>query len=407
MAITPGQEAVGAAQSAFADAARAKREELIESGQCEPFTVVNFNPPPLRLQGELMRYCVWSPEDDRLPPGEHGMRVTLPYDGRDRIGHVLTVREPHIYGKNVGATWYQGGGPGDAIPQREPLYFTPCAIAYSFLEHFSPIFATGADGKAAPPPKDARKMFGVLAFKGDIHLLARLSEEKDVTKRVIEVPLAILATSGKLVTRRYRTVKWNLDDYLAKMFDGQLRYADAVISRAQQRFNGTEEDRKDISVSDRVWYRWAIRLGYAPPPKPGERTWLNELLTLTTAETASVPSGLRKCQSCRTAEPEPETPFCPKCGAPINTFDTFMAGFPVAEAWLMALKGEERDIVLAELEIRKQGFGGSPAPPIAAVVSGGRPLTGAAKKAAEAKAARAAAADHIQAAATTAMVGEE
>jgi hypothetical protein len=84
-----------------------------------------------------------------------------------------------------------------------------------------------------------------------------------------------------------------------------------------------------------------------------------------------------------------------------------MAGFPVAEAWLMALKGEERDIVLAELEIRKQGFGGSPAPPIAAVVSGGRPLTGAAKKAAEAKAARAAAADHIQAAATTAMVGEE
>ena len=427
---TAALEAIGQSQSAFADAARSKREELIESGQCEPYTVVNFNPVVLRNQGEMQRYTVWTPADERLPGVEHplgGSRVTLEYDGRKRVGHILTIREPHIYGKNIGATWFQGGGPGDAIPQREPLYFTPCAIAYSFLEHFSPIFATGADGKAAPPPKDARKIYGVLAFKGDIHTLTRLVNESDKDKRVIEVPLATVRTSGRLQTRTFRSVKWNLDEYLARMFDGQLRYADAVVSRAQQRFNGTEEDRKDISASDRIWYRWAISMGYAPPPKAGEKTWLNELLTLTPTGSSAAELGedpRRKCQSCRTVEPEAGTPFCPKCGAPINTFETFMAGFPVADAWLMALVlgDEPGEIVLAELEIRKAGFNGAPAAaadpsvapadrPAGAGVNA-KPLTGAAKAAAERKQARQAAeaadrADDIPAAQTTALPGEE
>ena len=353
-------EAIGNAQQLFADNAKAKREELMETGQCEPFTIVNFNPPPLGLQGELQRYRVPSPDDPRLPAGV--LRVHLNYDGRDRVGHALTVRDPHIYGRNVSATWHPGGGPGDAVVQREVMYYTPMAIAYKFLEHYSPIFVTGTDGRAAPPPKDQRKIYGVLAYKGDIHHLERLLEETDPARRKIEVPLAVVRSSGKTMQISYRAVAASLDDYLARMFEGQLRFADATISRAQQRWNGTDEDRKDISAADRMWYRWAINLGYADAPKPGEKTWLNELVTLRdTTQPAGTPGGLRKCQSCRKPEPEANTPFCPGCGAPINTFQTFMAGFPVAEAWLMALRGEEREIALDEMKLRRQGFDG-PAP---------------------------------------------
>ena len=275
------QEAIGNAQQAFADAAKAKREELAETGQCEPCTVANFNPVGLRLQGELQRYSVPSPSDGRLP--KDVLRVRIPYDGKERIGHLYTIRDPHIYGKNVNATWHPGGGPGDAVVQREVLYYTPLAIGYNFLEHFSPIFVTGQDGRAAPPPKDARKVYGVMAFKGDVHTLERVLLESDRAKRVIQVPLATVRQVGKISTRAYRWVETSLDDYLARMFDGQIRFADAVVARAQQKFNGTEEDRKDISASDRVWYRWAIDLGYAQPPKAGDRTWLNELITLSPA----------------------------------------------------------------------------------------------------------------------------
>jgi hypothetical protein len=356
MAIaTPATEAIGAAQEAFRDKARDIRENLIDSGQCEPFTIANFNPLPVGLQGELSRYKVPSPDDDRLP--KDVLRITIPFDGRERVGHCLTIRDPHVYGRNVNATWHQGGGPGDAIIQREPMYYLPVAIAYNFLEHYSPIFVTERDGKAAAPPKDARKFYGILAFRGDVHTLERLLQEENPAKQVIDVPLAIERQTGKIKSRNYKWVQTSLVSYLEQMFIGQFKFADATISRAQQRWNGTDEDRKDISAADRIWYRWAIKLGYAEPPKTGEKTWLNELLTLNMGAAASDQTGgRRKCQSCRTLEPEPNTPFCPKCNAPINTFQTFMAGFPVADAWLMALRGEERDVVLEELRLRRQGF---------------------------------------------------
>lgn len=352
--VTAIQEAIGESQGQFRDKARDLREQLIESGQCEPCTVVNFNPVGMGLQGELARYRIPSPNDERLP--KDVLRITLPFDGRDRVGHCYTIRDPHVYGRNVNATWHQGGGPGDAIIQREPMYYLPVAIGYIFLEHYSPIFVTEKDNKAAPPPKDARKFYGVMAFRGDIHTLGKVLEESDPARRVIHVPLAVVRQTGKVQSRTYKFVPASLDEYLDKMFTGQLKYADATISRAQQRWNGTDEDRKDISAADRIWYRWAIQLGYAEAPKPGERTWLNELLTLNMGAKTETDGGRRKCQACRTPEPEPGTPFCPKCNAPINTFQTFMAGFPVAEAWLHALKGEERELVLAELEARRRGF---------------------------------------------------
>lgn len=349
------QEAIGASQQAFSDAARAKREELLETGQCEPCTVVNFNPVGMHLEGELQRYRIPSPNDERLP--KDVLRVQLPFDGKNRMGHCFTIREPHVYGRNINATWHTGGGPGDAIIQREVMYYLPVSVGYNFLEHYSPIFVTEKDGKAAAPPKDARKFYGVLAFRGDIHTLGKILDESDPDKRVIHVPLAVVRQTGTKQSRTYKFVATSLDAYLERMFTGQLKFADAIISRAQQKWNGTDEDRNNISTTDRIWYRWAIQLGYAEAPKPGEKTWLNELLTLNMGNNGGDPNlGRRKCQSCRTLEPEPNTPFCPKCNAPINTFQTFMAGFPVADAWLMATRGEERELILKELDLRRRGF---------------------------------------------------
>jgi hypothetical protein len=384
---------VGEAQRLFAEQAAAGARELVESGQCKPYTIVNFNPVEVGLQGELKRYKVWTPDDGRLPEGV--FRIELPYGDKLHRGHVLTIREPHKYGKMTGATG--AGSPGEVIAQREPKYLVPQAIAYTFMEHFSPIFTAKAGTVLPPAPKDARKIYGLLVFEGDLRLLEAMLEETDPARRVIRVPVAHVTTIGKTSIKSYRTVEFPLDEYLERMFTGQRKFADATVARAQQKWSETETI-ADISDSDRIWYRWMIDKGYAKKPAPGEKTWLNEYLVLTGDE-GKVAANLRKCQACKAVEPEPMTPFCPKCAAPINTFQTFMAGFPVADAWLMSLKGEEREVALAEMQIRRQGFGAAEASPAAR-----GPYKGKGKgKAAEAVDP----AEEVEPAVSTALPGEE
>lgn len=349
---------VGTSQRLFAQQVEAKAQEMIETGQCTPFTVINFNPMPVGLQGVLKQYKVWTPDDGKLP--KDVLRISVEWEGKERRGHVLTIREPKKDGKMVGAT--AGGAPGEVTAQREPKLYMPKEIAYSFMEHFSPVF-TARPGTVLPPaPKDARRIFGVLVFEGDIHTLEGLLNEADPDKRIINVPVCHVHTVGNTSIKAFRTVQFSLDRYLEQMFSGQKKYADGAITRAQQKWNGTDQDRADISDSDRVWYRWAIDLGYAKKPTNNEKTWLNEYLTLTGGdEEPKVDPRLRKCQACKALEPEVDTPFCTKCAAPINTFTTYMAGFPVADAWLMALRGEERDLAMTEYRLRKQGFGDEPA----------------------------------------------
>lgn len=348
---------VGEAQRLFAEQSAAGARELMDSGQCRPFSIINFNPVECGLQGELKRYKVPSPYDVRLPEGV--LRITIPYDGKDRRGHVLTIREPHKYGKMTGAKGE--GSPGEVTAQREPKYITPLAVGYGFMEHFSPIFTALAGTVLPPAPKDARKIFGLLVFEGDVHTLEAILEEEDPAKRVIRVPVCHVTTVGKTSIKSFRTIEYSVDDYLEQMFRGQRRFADATVARAQQKWSESQTI-ADISDTDRVWYRWMIDLGWAQRPKTGEKTWLNEYL-VTSGEESKADSRLRKCQACKAVEPEIDTPFCPKCAAPISTFKTFMDGFPVADAWLMALRGEERELALTELKLRKQGFGDEPAAP--------------------------------------------
>ena len=349
---TQGTQKIGEAQELFAQKAKMRREQL--EGHFSPFTVINFNPLGLRLEGIFKRYSIPSPDDERLPPNIS--RVVMSWRGKDRVGHALTIRDPLIYGKMIGAKGM--GAPGEVLPEQEVAEFLPIAIVYSFLEHYSPIFVVKKDGMASAPPKDARRMYGVLAFEGDLHALE--PQRLQQIGRKIKVPLARTLTVGKSSQRIYETVEFGLDDYLDQMFLGQKRYADAIISRAQQKFTEGKA-REEIGSAERIWYRWAIRMGYAPAPKESDRTWLNEMISLTAADgTAEVT--LRKCPGCRAVEPEEDTPFCAKCNRPMDTFKTFMAGHHVAEGFLMALAGEEREQAMAEYRRRQQGFGGAANP---------------------------------------------
>lgn len=351
MPRTAGTQKIGEAQEIFSQKVKMRREQL--EGHFSPFTIINFNPLALRLEGLFKRFCVPSPEDERLP--KEVSRVVMSWRGQDQIGHALTIRDPLITGRMTGAKGL--GAPGEVLPEQEVAEHLPINIAYSFLEHYSPIFVTKKDGMAAAPPKDARRMYGVLAFEGDLHALDphRLAE----SGRTIKVPLARVLTVGKTSQRIYETVLFKLDDYLDQMFLGQRRYADAVISRAQQKYSEGKA-REEIGSAERTWYRWAIQKGYAPAPKDVDRTWLNELVSLTTADGATEVT-LRKCPGCRAVEPEPDTPFCPKCNRPMDTFKTFMAGHHVAEGFLQALVGEEREQAMAEYRRRQEGFGAAPA----------------------------------------------
>jgi hypothetical protein len=356
-AVIPGQEMVGESQRLFSEMKQARYEELMSSGMVRPFTVINFNWFYLRLAGELQRYSVPSASDERLP--KDVQRVSLEWDGRERVGHAVTFREPHLYGRMVNAS-AQNGEISRAIPERAVAEYLPIAIAYSFLEHYSPIFVTGKDKKATAPPKDARRTFGVLVFEGDLHTISAQMEilrGPEPDKAIIQVPIARVTSVGRVNRRIFETVPFKLKDYLGEMFRGQLNFAKVTIGRAQQKWSETQTV-KDISESDRIWYRWAIAHHYADAPKSGEKHWLNELISVENMhDMAGTGEPLRKCQACRVVEPEANTPFCPKCGAPIDTFATFTAGFPVADAWLMALKGEQRTKALAELKRRKKGFG--------------------------------------------------
>ena len=48
-----------------------------------------------------------------------------------------------------------------------------------------PIFITGADGRAAAPPKDARRVYGVLVFEGDLRTRMETLEARVLREALI------------------------------------------------------------------------------------------------------------------------------------------------------------------------------------------------------------------------------
>jgi hypothetical protein len=331
-------------------------------GQYKPFTVINFNDDvPLQLEGELNRYRIPSPTDENLP--KDVSRVIMRWDGKDRGGHAMVFRNPHYFGRVSDAKPKVAQFMGEAIVDREPMYYDPIALAYFFLEHYSPIFVTRKDKQVAAPPKDRRQMFGVMAFEGDLHAIS--AENLKRNGGIIRVPLARELSVAGTRQRVFETAECSIDDYKRKMFEGQLRFAMTVTNEANRLWSRDQEEKDKINEFHKIRYRWLIRYGYAEPPAKDKQHWFNEaaLTPEMNVDAEGNEIELRRCQNCNAVEPEADTPFCPKCAAPIDIFKTFMGdpergirGRVVAEAWLQLLEGDERELAIQELQRRREGF---------------------------------------------------
>jgi hypothetical protein len=118
--------------------------------RCPEFTVLNFTTFDLRMDGLLKRYS--------LP---HGSEKSFTFNDHVYLASVLRLREPLIYGKNVGAFQW-GSSQGEAGAYRMAVTVTQAQIAAAILEKFNQRPVCGAFCL----PKDARELPGVIAFMG-------------------------------------------------------------------------------------------------------------------------------------------------------------------------------------------------------------------------------------------------
>lgn len=118
--------------------------------RCPEFTVFNFTGFDLRMDGLLRRYSI-----------PRGGEIFIRFDDRSYCASILRIREPLIYGKNVGAFQW-GSDPGEAAPYRMAVCLNQAQIAASVLEKFNqrPVVNSFC------PPKDARELPGIIAFMG-------------------------------------------------------------------------------------------------------------------------------------------------------------------------------------------------------------------------------------------------
>ena len=352
-------------QDGFTEERNALREQRAAEGLYKTFTIINFNDDvPLTLEGQLNKYKVPSPTDPYLPADVS--RIVMSYDGRDRLGHALVIRWPEYYGKMKSAQPSKIGLMSDPQVERDVAFYDPIAIAYAFLEHFSPIFYMAADKRIGTPPTDSKAMGGVMAFEGDLRVIDPGYLEHN--GGTVKVPILRVLKGGK---KTYDTVTVPIADYKRNVFETQKRFALQAITMANRYWAGAQDQKDKINEFHRIRMRWAIKMGYAQMPAPDKPHWFDEAAVVSSleGEAEEVESNLRLCQACSAREPKPDTPFCLNCNAPIDTFRTFMGdpeiglrGFPVPEAWLQALQGEEREIVLEELARRREGFEGTKGP---------------------------------------------
>ncbi len=123
--------------------------------RCPEFTVLNFTAFDLRMDGILKRYS--------LP---RGGEKSFTFKDQVYYASVLQLRDPLIYGKNVGAFQW-GASKGEAGTYRMAVTVTPAQVAAAILEKFNQNPAVNR----FLGPKDARILPGVIAFMGSAERL--------------------------------------------------------------------------------------------------------------------------------------------------------------------------------------------------------------------------------------------
>jgi hypothetical protein len=289
-------------------------------GPCAPFTIVNFNPVKLELQGELA--------DQGVPAaGSSLKKVTFPYKGRSFVGSFVTLWNPKVYPVVIGTENLNG----EDVQTIRADYFTPMAIAHNFFEHY--VFGAA----------NALGMGGLFIFEGDIHTLSQRRTDKSGGK--LRTPVVDVANSTPSKPA-YMTVERYLHELLGEALMQQRRYAEFVIAEGHGFYHSANpEEQKQLTITHHVlWHNWAVERGYKTEPEE----WASDLL-IDSPDVKAV-----NCPGCGTKQPKNEPHLCPNCNAPFDALKSYLAGMPVPEVWLTRYEGKEFEQILKEKKRREE-----------------------------------------------------
>lgn len=322
------QRAMGANEKKRQRDARKKIEELRKLthqrdgrwyGPCAPATVLNLNPVPLTLMGELQR---WS-----IPAAGKGLSIDLKFRGRTFRASYLTISTPHLYGAHTGTQ--NDKQSALEMPVIEFNYIPPIGLVHQFYEHF----VEGAN--------DAQGMGGVIIFEGDIHTLTNMAKLEKSDQRIWVPKKESLEGYGDVV---YIAESLMFEECMEASLMIQRKYAaDQINEGHSYSISRADEQRNMLSNYHRTWHNFALDHSYIAKALP----WATETLK----STPSTP--LVHCPSCHMDQDSPEQYFCKNCNAAFDPLKAFLAGKNVPPADLAQYEGDEWDAIVKEMQRRK------------------------------------------------------
>lgn len=328
-------------------------------GPKQPCTMVNFNPVDVLLEIEGRRLTI--PAAGKFQTHQ----VTCQHAGRQVHGAYMKIENPILYPKTKGHE--TDGEFAVDVPTHEIEYHSPHAIGCTMFEQYnSPNF---------------KMMGGLLFFDQDIRHIT--DEILEANEGYIWVPERTKIGDSDVFSYSMRAVKF--EEELDSVFERQRAYCDMQIQSAHALWSEEDENaRKMLTDTHREWARYAVKM-----------YWMRELPEWVTSRiTAAGPITLLvKCGYCGAQQQQPDNLFCGKCNAPYDAYRAFKAGKVVPQMYLEMLEGDELAEVAKELRERRARFSehmSGEAESESATGAGevSRPLYGAAKAAADAKAAR-------------------
>lgn len=288
-------------------------------GPCAPATIINLNPVPLQLYGQLQRFTM--PAYDKSP-----LQVKLAFRGRTFTGSYLTVTTPEVWLKITGVNTEPTGD----SPQMEAKYIPPFGLAHQFYSHYC---------EGAP---DAQHMGGILIFEGDIHTLDSTHMKR--SDRKVRMPIAEFSPDipGEIL---YSAVPRALDEFLAEELNRQRGYAEAVIAQGHNFANSQADDiRNQLSNRHVTWHNYALECGYIEKAYP----WASSRLQDSPLVKAVY------CPDCRQRQSDPDQYFCANCNSPFDACKAFLAGKVVSADRLAVYDEDSEEFRAIRVEMNRR-----------------------------------------------------
>lgn len=289
-------------------------------GPCAPCTLVNLNPVPLRLSGELQRWTVPA-------SGNLGNQLNLKFRGRSFLSNYVTFRTPHVWLAHTGTQ--NDTLAGVDTPSMEARHIPPLGLAHQFFSHY----VEGAS--------DAQYMGGILIFEGDIHTLDK--KRMDASNRTLWVPKQDITLDG-LGDVVYTVEGMTLDDCMSRALTQQRKYAEGRISEGHRYATSQSSiERNQLNNDHIVWHNWALEHGYIEKAY----SWASEQLKDSPTTQAVY------CPDCRNRQADPDQYFCTNCNAPFDALKAFLSGKSVSPDRLAVYEGEEWEAIVTETQRRR------------------------------------------------------